>query len=428
MKACKDISTVVEQYLCCTCGACYAACGFDAIRFHETSGGYVFPEIDYHKCTACGLCYQVCPGLQLGPSLRADMPADPFRGRILSAWIGRARDENLFKNSQSGGLASALLAALFEDGRIDAAVVAVMRSGVPPRGEVRVIRSATELTAAQKSKYTPIPLLNALKEVQQQELRAAVVGLPCHMHGLQNLLDVKPILKPLVRFKLGLVCEHILLTTAIDYFGRRAGVTAVRDFVFKDKSKPKYPGNSIVTDIDGKETQLDDSLRRGVKDFFTPLRCRLCFDKLNVYADAVAADPHGLTGVDRRNGETLLMIRNENGQKMLDAAVEHHQVEVRAADPEAAVHGQGMRAKKQDWSGYMNSWRKLGYALPEYNVKTNPEAGGSNYRRSLVQAIKLDSFGSKRRLFRQADRYLYKKAVRKKIRSILRRVCGVMKQ
>ena len=140
----------------------------------------------------------------------------PFAGDILSCHVGKAVNNRVFENSQSGGLATALLINLMVKGRISAAVVATMPSAVPPRGRVLVAKNVDDLMAAQKSKYVPIPMLSRILE---SEGPLAFVGLPCHMHGLYNLIDLVPDLKSRILIKIGLVCDRVLNKRIGRFFG-----------------------------------------------------------------------------------------------------------------------------------------------------------------------------------------------------------------
>ena len=92
MIAKQNISQVVSQKLCNTCGGCFAVCPTQAIHFQETTGGYYLPILDEEACTHCGLCYKVCPGINFGATLIAQMPDDPFSGNVLKAFVGKSTD------------------------------------------------------------------------------------------------------------------------------------------------------------------------------------------------------------------------------------------------------------------------------------------------------------------------------------------------
>lgn len=421
-----DITQVVDEHLCHSCGACFASCGHDSISFTESVGGYYMPKIDYDTCTNCGLCFEVCSGDHFGKTLQDIVPEDPFVGNLLACEVGKATDETIFKNSQSGGVTTALLAQLLDSGAIEVALVAVMREDIPPRGDFALVRSSQELYASQKSKYTPIPLLSAIPELKNIDGTIAIVGLSCHFHSLQNLCDVYRWLAKKEIIKIGLICDRVMTATAIDFISMQATKEPIKNFVYRDKQKPIYPGNPVVTTASGSEYVLDKSVRMEMKDFFTPARCRLCFDKLNVFADVVMGDPHGVDGVDRENGETLVLTRTQKGKEVIEKAKHTHYIDLRDADQQSAIQGQGIEKKKKEWSAYINAWEEMGRKTPEYPFEV--EAKEAAKQKELLQhALSLDSFSSKEELLKSANHYYSAVQRRKKLLLPLRAVKKILR-
>ena len=191
----KDITNIVDQYLCHSCGSCFASCGDDSISYKTTVGGYLFPKINYDTCTNCGLCYDVCPGDHFTDYLKDQTKDDPFVGNIISSYVGRATDEVIYKNSQSGGAVTALLKSLLESGQISAAIVTSMNMNSPSYSEAKIVTTVEELISAQKSKYVPTNITSLMQKIEKTDGTIAMVGLSCHMHGLENLLTIKRKLK-----------------------------------------------------------------------------------------------------------------------------------------------------------------------------------------------------------------------------------------
>lgn len=52
---------ITDKSTCCGCGACFAACGHDAIMQEEDSEGFFYPKVDKSLCLDCGLCETACP-------------------------------------------------------------------------------------------------------------------------------------------------------------------------------------------------------------------------------------------------------------------------------------------------------------------------------------------------------------------------------
>lgn len=412
------VVSIVENNLCNSCGACFAACPVGAIGYRETIGGHLFPKIDETKCISCGRCLSVCSGNGFHKTTLEKLSQDPFTGEITSAFVGRAEDDLIYKNSQSGGIVTALLAHLFDSGEITGAVVAVMKRGNPPSGEPLSIRSPEELPETQKSKYIPIPLLKAVPGILQEEGRFALVGLPCHMHGLHNLYSLYPALEQKIAVTIGLVCDRVLSLAVLDYFARRATCSSLASLVFRDKQRPCYPGNVVVESKDGRVSVLDSSERISAKDFFTPIRCRLCFDKLNILADLVVGDPHGISGINRTDGESLVLLRTPKGEKLFREACEHAVLSVRETQAQGAICGQGIEKKRQEWNTYAMLWKNKGLPLPNFTDLVMPASHPASQqierqcRYNFKHAFALDSYRSRAEVVDAAVSWLGKKKVK----------------
>jgi coenzyme F420 hydrogenase subunit beta len=413
MKSQPDISPVVAAHLCHSCGACAASCGSGAIQFTESASGYLLPKINSEICTHCGLCYHVCSGHHFGVSLNDKIPHDPFVGEILSCEVGRATAPDIYRNSQSGGVVTALLAHLLESQQIALAIVAVMKEQTPPRGDVLIARTPDELFRAQKSKYTPIPLLRVLPQIKSETSPMAMVGLPCHIHSLHNLCDTFPWLAEKKIITIGLLCSRNMTAKAIDFIAQQATRVPIKQFVFRDKSKPAYPGHPYAVTTRNKAFSLDKSVRMAAKDIFTPLRCRLCFDKMNVFADIACGDPHGLQDIDRVGGETLTLSRTERGQAVVEHAKQAQAVALRPCNLKASLKGQGIDKKRKEFSAYMAAWKAMGRHVPCYPFETNGQANEKQHA-ILKQALTFASQTSERVVIKTAQKKYTEKMRRKK--------------
>ena len=184
-----NINEIKASHLCYGCGTCNVVCGHQAITMQYDNIGRLLPIIDESKCTNCGLCYNHCPSLDLK---RIQLPdtEDKYIGHVENVYIGKATDERIYKNSQSGGLVTATLKYLFESGKIDAAIMCRVEDAIEYTPRAVVITDPEDLYACQKSSYVPIDIVSAMKQVDQYQ-SIAVVGTGCHIQGiraLQNLI------------------------------------------------------------------------------------------------------------------------------------------------------------------------------------------------------------------------------------------------
>jgi coenzyme F420 hydrogenase subunit beta len=301
MKRYDNIVEIAEARLCNSCGACQFVCSTHAIEYNETVGGYLLPVVNKARCIGCGMCKSVCPGKGLRPNIIELLPHDPFVGNAISAYVGKAQDAEIYNNSQSGGIVTALLCNALQTNFMQGSIVVVMKQDKEPRPLTILARSRKEIIRAQKSKYCPVPVLSILDEVKANAGTFAFVGTPCQIHGLRNIIDRFPHISNKIAIVIGLFCEKIMSFAAIDHIFREGGIgngnnDIEKNIIFKEKSIIGYPGEIKITA--GKSSiVIPKEFRMKIKDYYTPDRCRLCFDKLNILADISIGDPWG----NRRN-------------------------------------------------------------------------------------------------------------------------------
>ncbi|MGB2728538.1 MAG: coenzyme F420 hydrogenase/dehydrogenase beta subunit N-terminal domain-containing protein [Halobacteriota archaeon] len=199
----ETIAQVVKDNLCTGCGTCVALCPEEAIKLtiNEKKGIYV-PELNEKKCNNCGICYEVCPGHEvdfkaLNLEIFGKEPEDVLIGNPLNCYIGHTTDWGIRYNSASGGLVTQLLIFALEEGIIDGALVTRMKKDNPLEPEPFIARTREEIIEASKSKYCPVPANIALVEILESEEgeKFAVVGLPCHIHGIRKAEQINKSLK-----------------------------------------------------------------------------------------------------------------------------------------------------------------------------------------------------------------------------------------
>lgn len=430
-----NVANVAASKLCNACGGCQWVCPVGAISYTETVGGYLIPLVCTDLCTDCGLCVEICPGVGFGQHLLENMPIDPFVGQSLLTFVGKASDSRIYNNSQSGGLVSALLISAMQSEEISGAVTVVMAPGCPPRPKVQLARSIDDLIAAQKSKYCPVPILSILDQIEKSPTPVVVVGLPCQLHGLENILNKFPKLKGKIAFTIGLVCDRVMTLAAVDYLVYKAGKIEQLDCIlnFRDKTCGGYPGGVNVLDRSGESVCMPAKVRMQIKDYFTPARCRICFDKMNVYSDLTVCDPHGVPNIDRYGGESALVVRTELGLNIFKIAYENGFFHGRKINYEILIKGQDITNKRIQWTGFVEAWLGLGFESLNYFEKVldnEKKIKSSKYRKSLLRSIGLDSFKSRISLLRQAGEDIKKNPIVISINHLLkmcRKFMGLIK-
>ncbi|MGM0785981.1 MAG: tetratricopeptide repeat protein [Pseudomonadota bacterium] len=372
----KHIEIVTENGLCSSCGACSGVCHIDdAIIYKEDVDGNIIPEIQ-DSCVNCGVCLAICPGIYYPEQPESEL-YDPVEGKVVNSGVGKSGSVEIFDNSQSGGLVTAVASYLLKSKKVTGVVVTIqdMQAATPYKAKTIIARSTDQLIAAQKSTYLPSPNLDKishiLKEAREDE-KLAWVGLSCHMAALENMADFKKFkvgILDKIEYRLGLVCDRILSNASSEYLILRGGADRkkVDKLIYRDKSLPRgYPGDVNIVERGGKSKVLPYDIRMSVKNYFTPSRCHLCHDKMNLHSDVVFGDPHGLDNVDRRSGETVFLSRTDKGDQLMREVREYAYASWRHVSQKKVFEGQFVDKIKKDWESIKAAWVQLEGKEPQY--------------------------------------------------------------
>ncbi len=390
----------------------------------ETGGGLLVSHVDHTTCTHCGLCLKVCPGFHIQEGL-IPKDVDPFKGNVLAAYIGQAVDKGCVREAQSGGVVTAILQHAIKSGHSKQALVTEMPEdgSLRPRGvltsDMRHIRGAAG------SKYCPVALHEVLTpDVIRDERGIAMVGLPCHIHGLRNAQWHLERWRECVTLTIGLFCEHVLAFGAMGYLVDQGNVPRgeVSSYRFKSKKWNGWPGDGCILTTKGDDRCVPNIHRLHCKQAFCPAYCRLCFDRLNVLSDLSAGDAWGVQ--EDREGVTVIMARTDRGLDILDSAVQAGVISVTPISPDAVFKGQLLETRRQQWTALTTAWRKRGGVVPDFGVDetwhcTLPAGNLKHYSRLLNWANYFASLSSESQVIRAAKWKLLVDSVRASLGRIL---------
>jgi coenzyme F420 hydrogenase subunit beta len=205
---------------------------------------------------------------------RTDNLLGYYKGDIFTA---RATDDAILKSAQDGGVVSALLVYLLEQGEIDAAVVS--KTSEDWVAEPFVATNRADVLAAAGSKYTQCPSVSGVGDALEQGYKnVALVGLPCHIQGMRKVqlstgFDVGA---DRVKLLIGLLCSETfdmpMLMTKLEELG--TSIKEVTKFNIKK-------GSFIVYTKAGKEIKTPIKNMRGcVRE-----ACDYCYDFAAEFAD-----------------------------------------------------------------------------------------------------------------------------------------------
>lgn len=353
----------------------------------------LLPEVDRDKCTLCRLCVKCCPGYavdfgDLNDRIFAKYPGDRELGNYLGCYLGHSNVEEIRRESSSGGVVTQLLVFALERGMIDGALVTRMKKNDPLEPESFIARTREEVISASKTKYCPTSPNEALRCILREEGKFAVVGLPCHIHGVRKAEENMKVLKEKIVLHFGLICSHNVNFSGTEFLLKKLGISReqVAEIAYRGQG---WPGSLVI--------KLKSSLSVRVPYvgtwnsywpvfsccFFTPMRCLMCPDETNELSDVSLGDAWLPELRRERDGESVVVSRTLNGEKILSLASSAGVVFLKPITCERVKQTQAgpLRFKKDD----------IGYrlALLEASDHKTPEFSP---RRCSSQSNMLSSF------------------------------------
>ena len=362
---------VIDTGLCTRCGGCVGVCPDDALEFDDVLGDCL-PQ-QKAECSDCGVCHTACSGgevifPELNQQVFGRQPENMLLGQFENLFVGHAAEGAVRSRGASGGVVTAVLCYLLEQGTVDGAVVLGMDEGEPWKAQVRIARTPEEVQAAAQSKYSLSPVNTILRELEKLEGRFAYVGLPCQVHSLRKLQAADHPAAQKITHVIGSYCGTILQFDAVRSFLRNNGVHDIEQVADLQYRAGEWPGQMQVTLKNGEILALKKFYANYLIPFFMADRCKLCTDLANEFADIACGDAWAPVYEERGLGWSLVMGRTEHGAALLDemAAAGKLSLQPLAEDQAVSMHSHMLDFKKRGAFLRMETRRRHGRPVPEY--------------------------------------------------------------
>ncbi len=324
---------VVTSGLCTGCAACVIACPHPVLDYDASNGVYkpFHLEIDggpddcTHGQKGCTMCTRACPRFrnwegEIDLHRFARERTDDEVWGIGDVVLARATDSALVENGQDGGFVSALLIYALNHDIIDAALVSGLEGdGSTWRAKPEVARSAEDVIATAKSRYTYCANLLAYDQaVEGGAERIGLVGMGC-MASAPGAMQSRKAGKVARRLSLtiGLLCSKTFDDAIFEelfeakYGIRRADITKMNiKGVFQI-----WTGDGGYYEIPLKEAHA-----------YTREGCTHCPDFAAEHADLSTG------GIGAFGDWTLVIVRTDLGRELMSALSAEGLIEVRPGD------------------------------------------------------------------------------------------------
>ncbi|MGI6346851.1 MAG: Coenzyme F420 hydrogenase/dehydrogenase, beta subunit C-terminal domain [Limisphaerales bacterium] len=331
---------------CCGCGACVAICPKKCISMQNNEEGFLYPSVDITKCIDCGLCNKVC-SWENKPELLDRL----VKLSVYAAWN---LDENVRRNSSSGGIFSILAERILKQ---DGIVVGAAYVDDCKKVEHIIINTPNDISKLRGSKYVQSEInpevYSAIKKALETGLKVLFSGTPCQSAALRNYLKKN--------YENLLVCDLVCTGTPPPFFLS----------ILIDNINEKY--NSEVIKYNFKDKKFGWSnqceswvLKNGKYNYINPKKniFRIAFNKrlslryscyhckfvgCTRYGDITLGDFWGVkknyTKYDMNNkGTSLIIINTLKGRYFINSCVK--EIYLGEADLQSAVSGNPMLGQK----------------------------------------------------------------------------------
>ncbi len=354
---------VVTSGLCTGCAGCVISCPHDVIGYDHAQGGYkpfhLEEELGAGDCghgqKGCTTCTRACPRYQHWET-QADehlfgrvRETDELSGIYSDILLTRAADGGVHEKGQDGGLVSAMLLWLLEEGYIDGALVSYLEGdGSSWKAVPGVASTPEEILAAAGSRYTYSANTLAIDEAMERGLKdLALVGMSCQSSVPPVMWSRKAgkIGKP-IKFNIGLLCSKTFDDAIFEeLFEAKYGLT--RAMIKKVNIKGVFQ----IWTHDGEyhEVPLKEC------HAWTREGCDHCPDFAAEHADISTG------GIGKYNDWTLTIVRTELGREVIQRLVAAGRIETRPGDDDpgaiALMHKLARKSRTR--------WPKEGVAVME---------------------------------------------------------------
>ena len=361
MKKINNVDKLTDKDLCYQCGTCKSICPTKAIIMERIEKrGLIYPNIDYEKCINCGKCLKVCPINNI------DAKENSMPSENVSIEIYKSTDLERFDYTASGGVATEIIKFLFENGKINKAIVVGMDKENPTSGKVYIIDNINYLKSISGSVYQSVSVNEVLDNIEPKD-KVAFVGLPCHMRGLNLFLKYNPKLIDTFVIKIGLICtigrgKHGTTLTLKKSFN--VNEDDVKNMIYRYGNPP---GNMIVNLKNGNIVSKSCmELYKNTDYIFIPKGCLFCNDLFNEKADITVGDPWGMD----KGKNAMAIIRNKNSK---DIIRDMNEKKYLAFDSKitsvqcAKTQKHCVNYKINNYHARINAYKKMGISIP--NIK-----------------------------------------------------------
>lgn len=365
------ICDVVNENLCCGCGACYSHCEKKAVALINDEENGIHPLFSEIECGDCKDCLSFCPGCYLNYRALIDENMgkyDELIGPYLEIYEGYAKDEEVRYKASSGGVLTAISLFCLEEQNMEFVLHTGMDKKVPWLNETKLSRTRKDVLENAGSRYAPSSPCDSFGLVQQCRRPSVFIGKPCDAAAAYSMRRMNKKLDGHLGLVLSFFCAGPPVTKATLSLLRREGID--RDKVSTIRYRGYgWPGMFSVCYEDSKPiTTLTYQESWGyLAKQRRPFRCGICPDGMGDFADISCGDAWDQYSGDSDPGRSVIIVRTRRGKDILSGAVSAGYIEIKPSSRNAVLSAQRLQVRRKELYGRMLAMRILAVPVPNYD-------------------------------------------------------------
>ncbi len=294
-----------------------------------------------------------------------------YLGSYESLRTGYCTNEDIRRNSASGGLISAVLIYLLEKKKIDGAIVTRMSHEKPWLTEPFIATTREDILEAAQSKYIITSVNEILAVSRNFKGRLAYTGLPGQVQSVRKLQKAGDPSVANIDYILGPFYGNTLYFSSVKSFLRSYGEKDYHNISKLWFRHGEWPGNMRVEMKSGHTFELKKFHANYLIPFHIVRNSLYCTDLSNEFTDISGGDAWAPHYEQRGKGFSMVIGRTKKGEALLKEMMAEGWLNIEDITEEEAItmHSHGYDFKKRGSFIRIRFRKWTGKAVPDYGYR-----------------------------------------------------------
>jgi coenzyme F420 hydrogenase subunit beta len=367
----KNLEGIVKKGLCIGCGICAYSEEIGKTVYSEKRDQFIPLITKENKRDE--LAYNICPGkgyniIEESEILFKSAKYDLELGRVFDQYAAFSNDKQILERASSGGIMSHIAIFLLESKTVDRVLTTQFSYEGEPRTVCILAKSREEILQSQGSKYCPVDLSNAIREIKNNDYCVAIIGTPCQIAGIRNIQKIDQSFNKNIFITIANFCGGFKSYNNIRLIAKRKGIKSnkIKFFRFRGNGQP---GSMLIEETTGKKIELPYPKYVGLNGISKHLRCHLCVDATGELADLACGDAWLPRFLEDINPWSVLITRNEKADDLVKRMRESNMITTQSISLEDIKKSQheNINSKKVRQKSRYYLYKILGFTLPSFD-------------------------------------------------------------